>query len=269
VPSVRHRKLVYTLYDAWSLYPNNYQSSGFQKIIGRRMLKELRCADAIVCISEATRARLLDLNVVDPVRCHVALMGVAPPSAAEPPKPGFTAKLAKPFALFVGRIEVRKNLEHVISAVSPIDGLNLVIVGEPGYGYDRIEREVLAAFPSERLHRLSRVPRCDLDWLCRNALAALLPSWEEGFGLPILEAMVRGCPVITSNCSASAEVAAGAGIVVDPNQPEQSETALRKIVAEPDHRSELAQAGIAHCQQFSWRRYFSELTKVYRELAGG
>ncbi len=267
IPPVRHHRLVYTLYDAWSLYPNEYQSSEFQKVIGRRMRRELIRADAIVCISEATRRKLLELDIVDSAKCRVALMGVSSPPSPVSPPPKLAAELATPFVLFVGRIEVRKNLEHIVAAVSPIDNLDLVIVGEPGYGYTDIERKALASFPANRLHRFAKISDTDLDWLYRNALATMQPSWEEGFGLPILEAMVRGCPVISSDCSASGEVAGEGGILVDPSQPMQSEEALRKMVADPDYRNEVAAAGPERCSQFNWTTYFGRLTEIYRELA--
>ncbi|MEE8578139.1 MAG: glycosyltransferase, partial [candidate division Zixibacteria bacterium] len=80
IPPVRGRRLVYTLYDAWSLHPNRYQSDSFQRLVGKRMRRELRRADAIVSISESTQANLLELDIVDPSKCHVALMGVEPAS---------------------------------------------------------------------------------------------------------------------------------------------------------------------------------------------
>jgi glycosyltransferase involved in cell wall biosynthesis len=230
------------------------------------MKKELRKADTVVCISHATRDRLLDLNLFEPAKCHVALMGVALPGEATASPPTFAATLTRPFALFVGRIEVRKNLEHVVEAVRTIEELDLVLVGEPGFGHEVIEREFLTLFPGRRMHRLSRVSEPELDWLYRHALATLQPSWEEGFGLPILEAMVRGCPVITSNCSASAEVGGSAAVLVDPEDPEQSEQALRKMLSEPGHRQKLADAGLVRCAEFSWEKYFEQLRGIYSQL---
>jgi len=268
LPPVGGQKRVYTLYDAWSLYPNKYQSPSFQKTIGMRMKRELRKVDAIIAISDNTHKNLVELQLVDPNKCRVARIGVAPP---EPPTPAggnteIENCLSRPYVLFVGRIEVRKNIGHIIDAVAPISQLDLVIVGEPGYGYDDITRSDLARFPQDRLHVLSRLDTSDLELLYRRALATLLPSWEEGFGLPILEAMVRGCPVITSNCSACAEVGAGGAILVDPANPSESTEALIRLYEDASYHDRIKQAGLHRSRDFSWEKYFDDLISVYRSV---
>jgi len=268
IPTGRYEKLVYTLYDAWSLYTNRYQSADFQKLVGKRMRKELNRADAIACISNATRIRLLELDIVDPAVCHVATMGVADPVevAQAVTDPKIRRMDMRPFVLFVGRIEMRKNLMHVIDAILPLGHLDLAIVGEPGYGYEEIAKTSLAAFPSERLHLFTQVDPGDLDWLYRKAVALLQPSWEEGFGLPILEAMVRGCPVITSNCSASAEVGGDAAALVNPAEASESSLILQRLTDDPVCRETMSKAGVERAKLFSWSRYFEQLMTTYRSI---
>jgi len=265
LPPLRGRILVYTLYDAWSLYPNKYQSPGFQKPIGKRMRHDLDRADAVICISESTRRKLLELEIVDSAKCHVALMGASSP---ESDGGGGVSKevercSSRPFVLFVGRVEVRKNIGHIIKAVLPLSQLDLVIVGEPGYGYEEIADTVLPCLTKDRLHILNRLSETDLDWLYRHALATLLPSWEEGFGLPILEAMVRGCPVITSNCSASAEVGTGGAILTDPREPSQSTEALLRLSDDSAYRDKIVRDGLERSTQFGWENYFGQLVGIY------
>ncbi len=230
------------------------------------MQKELLKADVIVTISEWTRSQLLGLELVDADKCVVVRLGAASPDSP-PPASGrcdVNRWLPKPYVLFVGRIEVRKNISHLVEAVMPLSQLNLVIVGEPGFGYEDIVARHLARFPSDRLRILSRVPVHELELLYHNATAMLLPSWEEGFGLPILEAMARGCPVITSSCSAASEVGIGGAILVDPAEPAESREALSRLCEDAAYRNRWRQAGLAHCSKFSWSKYFEDLVSVYR-----
>jgi len=268
VPPSRCGKLVYTLHDAWSLYPNRYQSADFQRKIGARMKAELQEADAIVCDSRATHDKLLSLHLVDPKRCHVVHCGVAEPGppAARPESAAVAHLLEHEFVLFVGRVEVRKNLEHIIEALLSLSRLHLVIVGQPGFGGKEIAADTLSRMTADRLHVIETVSKRDLDLLYRKAAAALLPSWEEGFGLPVLEAMARGCPVITSDCSATKEVASDGAILVDPAQPSQSTAALERILSEPGFRDDLVRRGPARSRKFTWERNFENLLGIYREL---
>ena len=268
IPPVRHRRLVYTLHDAWSLYPNRYQSPDFQRKIGKRITVELRRADAVVCDSRATLERLDRLQIVDPARCQVVYPGVDPTAewSSGLRSTELSQLLSAKFVLFVGRIEVRKNLEHVIDAIIPLSDLHLVVVGEWGYGGREISAGTLSRLPMERLHRLERVSGAELSLLYSKATAALQPSWEEGFGLPMLEAMVHGCPLITSNCSASAEVAGDAAILVDPAESAQSTAALQQLLKDGAARTRWAEAGRVRSQAFTWSAYFEGLLNLYTNL---
>ncbi len=265
---IKGTRLVYTLYDAWSLYPNKYQAPDFQKKIGKRMRGELRKVDAIVSISDATHQRFLELDLVDKTKCSVVHPAVSPPPQCpdSPDNDRLTRWIEKPFVLFVGRLEYRKNLKHVVEAVKSLSHLNLIVVGEPGYGYEDDVRPHLELFPQDRLLNIRHVTVGDMELLYNRALATLLPSWEEGFGLPILEAMARGCPVITANCSASAEVAGEGGILVDPSEPGQSQSALQHLHDDQSFRDAMQGAALKRAAQFSWEGYFAKLVAVYGAL---
>lgn len=268
LPRLKGGRTVYTLHDIWSLYPNKYQSEGFQKKIGARMRRELIAADCIITDSETTRDNLLNLDLVPPEKIHVSHLGVAlpAPEIGIHSRIGISELISDQYVLFVGRLEYRKNLPHVIEAVRGVSSMHLVLVGEPGFGYDEDVKPYLARMDSERLHVFNRLADEQMAGLYQNAVATLLPSWEEGFGLPILEAMSHGAPVITSNRSASAEVAAQAAVLVDPNDPAAGRKAILRLLDEPDYRSMLIHAGRERAAEFTWARYFDRLVTIYRQL---
>lgn len=268
LPRLRGSRTVYTLHDVWSLYPNKYQATGFQKKIGARMRRELIAADCIVTDSETTRDNLMKLDFVPPEKVHVSQLGVTlpAPEIGIRSESGIVKSIDGAYVLFVGRFEYRKNLPHVIEAVRKISSLHLVLVGEPGFGYDEHVKPYLERMDSERLHVFSRVPDEQMAHLYQRSVATLLPSWEEGFGLPILEAMSHGSPVITSNRSGSAEVAQQAGALVDPDDPTASREVITRLLDDSAYRAMLIQAGREQAAGFTWKRYFDRLIAIYKSL---
>ncbi len=232
------------------------------------MRREIARADLVITDSECTRERLPAMELVETDRCRTVPLGVhVPPYNGLPPETREVVRPpGRPYVLFVGRLENRKNLGHVLAAVAPLTQLDLVLVGEPGFGYEENIRGLLERFPHDRRHLFSRVPTAELAGLYFGAIATLLPSLEEGFGLPILEAMAHKSPVITSNCSACAEVAGEAAIKVDPAEPDQSQTALRRLLHDSVWRSSLVEAGLKRADLFSWSRYFENPLSAYRSL---
>ncbi|UCD65103.1 MAG: glycosyltransferase family 4 protein [Candidatus Zixiibacteriota bacterium] len=260
------RKHVYTVYDTWSLVSNPYQPPAFQAKVGRRLRREITTADVVVAISGATRASLIEMGLVDRQKCRVAHLGYTlPADVSAGGSPRLAALTKKKYVLFVGCLEVRKNLGHVIDAVKPLSGVELVIAGHPGYGYHDRVRPRLAELDRDRLHLVNVVTRDELAVLYRHAAATLLPSWEEGFGLPILEAMANGCPVITSNRSANAEIGAPAAILVEPENPAQSREAIEKLTEDAAYRESIVARGRERAAGFSWEKYFDQLVGIYRE----
>jgi len=268
LPPTRAHRRVYTLHDAWSLTPNRYQPEDFQKKLAARLRKELPAVDLVVTGSEAGRNALLAADVVAPEKVLVAYQGATPiqQQPDRPPSRLLAPLLDVPFVLFVGRLETRKNIPHILAALHPLDSVHLVLVGEPGFGFRPEIEDVLAHFPPSRLHQFSLIAEPDLAALYRHALAALQPSWEEGFGLPILEAMSHGCPVITSNCSAPPEIVGNAGFLVDPTDPKQSREALERLLDDQFYRRELSEAGHERAAGFTWERYYATLVEAYQTL---
>lgn len=265
---VKSRYHVYSVHDAWSLHPNRYQSPAFQQKLGARLRRDMERADLVVTGSQWTKSELLRLDAVDNDKCVVVSDGVTIPSVVAN-STGILAQhglAPQQYALFVGRLEYRKNLSHIVAAMRDLNNLRLICVGEPGFGYEDTVVPELAKLNSDRLTVLSHISNCDLSTLYANALAALQPSWDEGFGLPVLEAMAHGCPVITSNCGATREVGEGAAALVDPAAPEQSAQALKRLANDKPFRNDLITSGLKRAQQFTWSSYGVKLADLYRSL---
>ncbi|MBD2437457.1 glycosyltransferase family 4 protein [Nostoc sp. FACHB-110] len=176
----------------------------------------------------------------------------------------------QPYLLAVSTLEPRKNLIHVIRSFlsliqnHQIDNLNLVLIGTKGWQYDEIFAELDKS--KELEHRIiltGYVPDEDLSPLYSGALAFIYLSLYEGFGLPPLEAMQCGTPVITSNTSSLPEVVEDAGIMLNPNDQAGLNNAILKLYYEPKYRESLANKCIQQAQKFSWDKFVQETIKIY------
>lgn len=170
--------------------------------------------------------------------------------------------LPESFALFVGTIEPRKNLGRIVDAVAAISDLPLVVVGPDGWvvdGHDLLDPL------GDRAFRLGRVSEADLHALYAAAQVFLLPSLAEGFGLPVLEAMAQGTPVVTSAGTATEEVAGGAAVLVDPMDVSSIEAGIRSILESPALAADLRAAGLARARSQTWHVSGSGYRDVFNE----
>ncbi len=179
----------------------------------------------------------------------------------------------QPYLLTLSTLEPRKNIAHVIRSFlrlikkQHIDDLNLVLIGTKGWQYEEIFAEIDRAKELEnRIIITGYLPDDDLAPLYSGALAFIYVSLYEGFGLPLLEAMQCGTPVITSNTSSLPEVVEDAGIMLDPNDVIGLCYAIFKLYCEPEYRENLANKSVQQAQKFSWDKYVQETIKIY-ELA--
>ena len=179
-------------------------------------------------------------------------------------------RLPQRFLLYVGTVEPRKNLARVIAAMETVaqrvPDCSLVLAGPRGWK----DGDVLAAArPLEeqgRVVRLGRVPEEDLPVLYGLAEGLVYPSLYEGFGLPVLEAMQCGCPVITSNVSSLPEVAGDAGLLVDPTSVEAIAEAMERVLSSPLQQEAMKLRGIRRARLFSWRRCAEDTVAVYERV---
>jgi len=175
-----------------------------------------------------------------------------------------------PYFLFVGNLEPRKNLQRLIDAFASLGdiGHELWIVGNNWYRAGEIRRQVQERGIEGRVRFLGYVRREELPGLYGGATAFIYPSLLEGFGLPVVEAMACGSPVITSNNSALKEVAGDAAVLIDPYAIDKMAQSLRELAESPELRSTLAARGLRRAAEFSWEKTAALTLDAYREVAG-
>lgn len=220
----------------------------------------IRAAQSVICISESTRQDLLDLVGRTPGQAlHVVYNGVDEAFAPQslPPAP-------RSFVLFVGQRAGYKNFALAVSAMAHLPDLELHCVGGGKFRSDE-----LAAVPEcvrRRIRHLGFVADKTLNELYNQAVCLLYPSSYEGFGIPVVEAMRAGCPVVCVTCKAVIEVGRHALTLVPTNDPRAVAAAVVQI-ANPETRAAKVQAGLAVARGYSWDLTYSQTLDVYRELA--
>ncbi|MCJ7792859.1 MAG: glycosyltransferase family 4 protein [Candidatus Marinimicrobia bacterium] len=172
------------------------------------------------------------------------------------------------FLLYVGTLQPRKNLEKLIEAFAQLEDkdLKLVIVGKKGWLYEEIFTKVKQMDLEKRVVFTGFVPNEDLAAFYEKAQCFVLVSFYEGFGLPVLEAMSYGCPVVASKVSSLPEVVGEAGILVDPNKPKEIARGIEKAIK---NREELIKKGYQQAKKFSWEKCAQETLKVLEEVGHG
>ncbi|MDK1020947.1 MAG: glycosyltransferase family 1 protein [Candidatus Hydrogenedentes bacterium] len=234
--------------------------------------RSVRHATRILADSEATSRDLQDYLDVDPSRIDVTPLGVdsrfRPASDNEVARARETYKLPKTFFLFVGTLEPRKNVPRLIQAFDSIAGeceADLAIAGRDGWKFDSIYDAAAAAKHSGRIHFLGYVADDMLPAVLSAAEAFVWPSLWEGFGLPPLEAMACGAPVITSNTSSLPEVVGDAALTVPPEDADAIAHAMRSLLADPELRRSLRDRGMRRAGEFTWRRTAEQTYAAYRK----
>ena len=224
----------------------------------------LRRCPVVIAVSESTRRDLVELYDADPERVVVVHSAATPPPRRLQVRRARLAELgvAEPFALHVGRVEPRKNQAAALAAVERVEGLTLVSAGP--IADVALAHRLLA---SGRARVLGRVDAGDLELLYRSASALVFPSLYEGFGFPVLEAMLRGLPVVTVRSSSLPEVGGDAALYAEaPDDVDGLAGALRSAVEDPAVRKRLVAAGRRQAARFSWEQTAAGVAEVIRGL---
>jgi glycosyltransferase involved in cell wall biosynthesis len=236
----------------------------------------LRRAAAIITDSESSRRDIVTYYPFTRDKIHVVPLAVNPAFRVEISADRRQAVRARyrvdtPFILAVGNLQPRKNLQRLTAAFRCLlaDGFNshrLVLVGNDAFRSSEFRAEVQDLIQSGQLTLTGYVPEEDLPALYREADVFVYPSLYEGFGLPILEAMACGIPVVTSNTSSMPEVAGDAALLVDPVQTDQIQHALYSIISQAELAIQLSEKGQQRSKQFTWVSTARNVMTVYRHV---
>jgi alpha-1,3-rhamnosyl/mannosyltransferase len=235
-----------------------------------RLTKLMGELDHFIAVSETTKNDLVQQRGIDPARIAVVLEGVDPSfrphTAAECAPVRARFDLARPYVLHVGLCDPRKNLVRLVEAFAH-SGLardfDLVLVGGRGGAWPAIESAIVRTGLAGRVHSLAYVPDDQLPALYAGAAALAFPSLYEGFGLPVLEAMASGVPVLTSNRSGTAEVAGRHAELVDPLAVDAIAQGLWRVV---DMSAERREAARQHAAGFTWDQAAAQCVELYRTV---
>jgi glycosyltransferase involved in cell wall biosynthesis len=235
-----------------------------------------RRAGHIIAVSEQSKRDVIAAYGVPPEKITVIYEAADPRFCPQPAETvaDVRARYGLPdrYLLFVGTIEPRKNLGRVLTAFERlhVEGLTdaLVIVGKRGWLYDDFFARLEASPAKQAVIFPGFVPDADLPAVYAGAQAFAFPSEFEGFGLPVLEAMACGAPVVCSNTSSLPEVAGDAALLVDPLDVDALTAALRRALIDPALAADLRARGLAQAARFSWARAAEETLAIYRRVHG-
>jgi glycosyltransferase involved in cell wall biosynthesis len=239
--------------------------------------RSIRRAQVIHCTSEWTKQSLAELFPDEAQKAHVITPGVDDifhPSDRAPGGPATLRRLglAEPPLLFVGNVEPKKNLEVLLAAYAQFrkGGApnRLLMVGGPGWRSRGVFQAMRRLGLEQDVVRTGYVPRHELPGIYRASLALVFPSLVEGFGLPPLEAMACGLPVICATGSGLAESVGNAALTVQPDDVEALARAMRRLAESADLRAVLSGAGLARARHFQWRDRAGQFRRLYRLAAG-
>ena len=228
----------------------------------------VRRADRIIAISGSTQSDLCELLQVP--RENIAVIHLGVDHAIYRPDVQPHRRVA-PYFLSVGALQPRKNYVFLIRAFKRLcaqypEEVDLLIVGQRGWLWEPIEEEARKPPFAERIHLLGYVPDEELPGLYAGALAAVFPSLYEGFGIPVVEAMACGCPVIAADRSSFPEVVGEAGILLDPTDELPWVRAMERMLREAEYRSQWSDRAASRSREFSWERTARETLAVYRAV---
>ena len=243
-----------TIHDLVPLHHPEWTTARTRSMHTRKYRNAARTCDVVYVNSEYTGRDVVGTLQIEPERVKVARPAVKDVFRPDGP----AADLGAPYLLTVATLEPRKNLQTLVEAHGLLDaGLLLVVVGAEGWG----EQPFL---DDARIRRPGFVPDEELARLYRGAAAAVYPSRFEGFGIPVLEAMACGCPVVSSAHPSLDEASGDAAVRADPDDPAAIAAAIQLALGD---RERLSAAGLEHAQGFTWRAVGEIFLRGYQEAA--
>lgn len=259
---------VVTIHDM-VVFEEKYNHPEFYKKGIGEMTKVLSSSslDAVIVNSQFTKSQVLRFFPHLQDRIYVTYLGCNRTTAVSNP---FTLELPEKYILFLGTLEKRKNVLGLIKAFEVLRSQGfqekLVLAGAWGFGSEEIQK-VLASSPAkDHILHLNYVPDESLSELYHRAQLFFFPSWYEGFGIPVLEAMTLGCPVVTSSGGALQEVCGDAALFADPANIQEMVETLKKVLSEKTLRESLQEKGLVRARKFTWEQCAQDTLHVYKKV---
>lgn len=279
VPSGCPCPTVVTIHDLSFLIHPHHFSPGWRTYVTSMMPGVLRSASAIICVSESTKRDLLRLYPVANEKIHVVYNGLDHSRFNTNAKLDCdwarTAGIRKQYVLHVGALAERKNIPTLLRAVALLrdtgrfDDYQLVLAGKEApslTGAEAINETIGRYHLEDTVLKIGYVPDEKLAGVYAGATVLVMPSMYEGFGLPVLEAMATGTPVITSNVSSLPEVAGDAAILISPGDEQALAEAIDAVLVDSLRHQDLSKKGLEQAQKFDWGQAAAETMVVYQSV---
>jgi glycosyltransferase involved in cell wall biosynthesis len=273
---IKSKKLVVTIHDfGWRLFPR-WHPADRVNYFERNFWEKISEADRIIVVSQFIRDQAVETFGLPADRIRIIYNGFDSGAfrKCKPDEMEYVRQkygLPKTFLLFVGSTDPRKNLENLILAYNTLSkdiqrDCKIIVVGAKGFKNNRITR--LLKNLTDKVVCLGYVSNTDLAGLYNLATLFIYPSFYEGYGMPPVEAMACGCPVITSSVSSLPEVCGDAAYYVDPYDVNSIADGIYKVITDENLRMSLSQKGLANAARFSWAKSAQEHLKLFEEIAG-
>lgn len=270
-------RVVVTIHDIIHLLYPDYLPNRLALLYARRMIPHsITRSDQIIVGSKNTKADLMDYFDVQSQKIRVIYYGVEDAFRRHLPTEDIdrwmkTLELERPYILFVGNPKPHKNLDRVVQAYAKARELRsfdapLVCVGAREGSDFKLRQRAIQLGIGDHVRLLGHVAQEALPAIYQGATLLLYPTLYEGFGLPVVEAMASGVPVITSNTSALKEVAKGYGHLVNPLDIDEIAGAIAHCITDSDHRHALAKLGLRRAQDFEWQRTAEQTLETYLDV---
>lgn len=259
------RHVTSTFHDLFVM-TGEYSSPEFRRRFTAQARAAAQRSDLVIAVSEFTKDQLVSYLKVEPQRVRVIPHGVHTPD--EPPPLDRREKII----LCVGALQVRKNITRLVEAFESLpfklrEDWKLVLAGSTaGFGAAEIVRRIERSSAAPQIQLRGYVTESDLSELYRTALIFAFPSLDEGFGIPVLEAMANGLPVLTSNRSALPQVGGDAAVLIDPYDSNSIAQGLSDLMNKHELREKIRLLGMTRAKLFPWSRTIEETYAVYSEL---
>lgn len=270
VPNWKKVKRVVTFHDLVALTNDDISSQKFRMRKRKMCERVAQYVDAVVTVSEASRQDIIKLLAIPPEKVHVVYLGVEERFSPQDPKTvaQIAAKygLRRDYLLFMGSVSERKNTERLVKAYAcskASQDLDLILAGPMAYHSEKTLQAITGHHLEHKVRILGFVTDNDLPALYSGAKGFVFPTFYEGFGLPILEAMACGVPVLIGNLGAAPEISGHCAIQVDPYDVDDIARGMDRLLETPPSQ---LQKSMKHAQGFTWERCAKQTTAIYSRL---